>query len=68
MNKMKVHAELDKCEGYANCVVAAPNVFSIDDDENLVIVTDPSPPEDKREAVEEAVRNCPTTALSIMEE
>lgn len=65
---MKVHADIDKCEGYANCVVAAPDVFSIDDEENIVVVMNADPAEDRREAVEEAVRNCPTSALSIEED
>lgn len=63
---MKVHAEIEKCEGYANCVVAAPRVFAIDD-ENIVLVRAPDPPEEERETVEEAVRSCPTAALSIEE-
>lgn len=64
---MKVLAELDKCEGYANCVMAAPEVFSIDD-ENLVQIIDEQPAEDERPAVEEAVRSCPVSALAIAED
>lgn len=60
----RVHADLAKCEGYANCIIAAPDVFSIDDD-NVVEVLDENPPEGERPAAEEAVRNCPTQALSI---
>ena len=64
---MKVLAELDKCEGYANCVMAAPEVFSIDD-ENLVLIIDEEPAEEERPTVEEAVRSCPVSALTIAED
>lgn len=61
---VRVRADLTKCEGYANCIIAAPDVFSIDDD-NVVKVLDANPPEGERPFVEEAVRNCPTQALSV---
>lgn len=64
---MKVLADTGKCEGYANCIVAAPDVFALDVD-LIVEVIDEQPGEDKRGAVEEAVRVCPTGALSIVEE
>jgi len=64
---VKVHANLGKCEGYANCVISAPAVFSIDDD-NVVIVVDEQPAESQRAGVEEAVRNCPVDALRIEED
>lgn len=63
---MKVHADLGKCEGYANCVVVAPDVFSIDDS-GVVVVADSHPDEVYREAIGEAVRSCPVAALSIQE-
>ena len=64
---MKVRADLEKCEGYANCLVAAPDVFSIDDD-NVVLVLVEAPSEDQRAAVEEAVRSCPVAALELDED
>jgi ferredoxin len=64
---MRVVADVDKCEGYANCIIAAPDVLALDD-EFLVQVVVEHPGEDRRAAVEEAVRSCPTSALSIVEE
>lgn len=64
---MRVVADTVKCEGYANCIVAAPDVFNLDDDA-IVEVTDERPGENQRGAVEEAVRACPTGALAIVEE
>ncbi len=64
---MKIVADLILCDGYANCVIAAEDIFSIDDNGKVEILN-VSPPEDRREAVEEAVRNCPVKALSLVEE
>lgn len=62
----RVIADVDTCEGYANCVVAAPDVFSLDDD-NIVVVLVEEPSEDQLPAVEEAVRSCPIAALALEE-
>lgn len=64
---MKVLADTAKCEGYANCIIAAPDVFSLDEDA-IVQVVDEHPDERQRAVVEEAVRVCPTGALTIVEE
>jgi ferredoxin len=64
---MKVYADLDTCEGYANCVIAAPDVFDVDDS-GVVVVLDAHPGEAERETVEEAVRSCPVAALRIEED
>jgi ferredoxin len=64
---MRVLGDVDKCEGYANCVVAAPDVFTLDDD-YIVQIADERPGEHQRAAVEEAVRACPKRALGIVEE
>lgn len=64
---MRVQAEIGKCEGYANCVVAAPEVFSLDDD-YLVVVDAETPAQEQRAAVEEAVRSCPAAALALQDD
>ncbi len=65
---MKVHADLARCEGYANCVVAAPDVFTVDDADGVVVVLDAHPAEEQRDPVEEAVRSCPVAALNVGEQ
>lgn len=59
---IKVHADLEKCEGYANCIVAAPDTFDIDDDSQVVLLRT-SVPETERDRVAESVRSCPASAL-----
>jgi 3-phenylpropionate/trans-cinnamate dioxygenase ferredoxin reductase subunit len=61
---MRVTADLDKCEGYANCVAAAPDIFDIDDDGKVVLL-EVEVDETKRDNVEEAVRTCPVSALDV---
>lgn len=56
------------CQGYANCVLAAPDVFDLDDESGLAHVIDEHPSEDRRQAVEEAVRTCPTNAISVADD
>lgn len=65
---MRVQADLGRCEGYANCLMAAPSVFTIDDEESIVVIRDEQPSEEYRDAVEEAVRSCPVAALAIEED
>lgn len=61
---MKIVVDWDLCEGHGQCEFAAPDVFTIDDDGDLEVL-DETPGEDQRAAVEQAVRRCPTHALSI---
>lgn len=65
---MKVVVDLDKCLGYANCVVDAPEVFEIPDDQMVVRLLQPTPDEALRQAVEQAVLDCPAKAIEIVDE
>lgn len=62
----KVVADLSVCQGYANCVVAADDVFDIDED-GIVVLLKTSVPEIDRARVEEALRSCPVSALWLEE-
>lgn len=61
---MRIKANQRICEGFANCVSAAPDLFDIDDDDRVVVLR-PELDRTDRSRVEEAVRSCPVTALSI---
>jgi ferredoxin len=65
---MKVLVQASKCLGYANCMVAAPDVFEVGDDDGVVHLLVESPGEEQREAVERAVADCPTRAIAIEED
>jgi ferredoxin len=64
---LKVEADLEACQGYLCCLMAAPEVFDIDDDTAKVVLRMASPSEDLRPKVEDAVRSCPSRALRITE-
>lgn len=63
---MKVSVDPAKCSGIGLCEVAAPAVFEVAEDGQSRAI-DLQPPEDERAAVEQAVNDCPTGALSIEE-
>jgi 3-phenylpropionate/trans-cinnamate dioxygenase ferredoxin reductase subunit len=59
-----VKADLELCQGYANCIAAADDVFDIDDD-GVVVLLRTEIAESDRARVQEAARSCPVNALSI---
>lgn len=61
---LEVGADYAKCQGYANCITAAPDVFDVDD-EGVVIVLRDEVGEDERDRVAESVRSCPMAALTL---
>jgi sterol 14-demethylase len=62
----RVVVDRDLCQGHAICQSEAPAVFSVSKKGELTVL-DEQPPGDDREAVERAVRECPTHALRIIE-
>jgi ferredoxin len=54
------------CEANAVCVGLAPEVFDLDDDDNLTILQ-PHPTPDQLDRVRHAVRSCPKAALTLSE-
>jgi ferredoxin len=63
---MKILYDKDKCKLHAQCRGAAPELFSFAKDGSLVIL-DENPPEELREALQDAVDACPDLAISIGE-
>jgi len=59
-----VKADVELCQGYANCVLAADDTFDIDDD-GVVVLLRTGIPEPDRTRVEEAARSCPVSALTV---
>ena len=61
---MELRVDRDLCEANAVCTGIAPDVFDLDDEDELVILQ-PEPPEEMRESIEQAVASCPKTALFL---
>ncbi|GAA0417223.1 ferredoxin FdxD [Acrocarpospora corrugata] len=64
---MKVIVDYDVCEANAVCAGLAPEVFDVDDDDNLHVLL-PNPPAEVQDRVRHAVRSCPKAALSLEED
>jgi ferredoxin len=61
---MEIAVDRDLCEANAVCCGLAPEVFELDDDENLVIkIADPSA--ELLPKVQKAVERCPKNALEL---
>lgn len=61
---MKIVVDFDLCQSNAVCMGIEPAVFEVRDDGFLYILNE-NPPTELRPQMEEAVRLCPTGAISI---
>lgn len=61
---MKIVVDWDLCEANARCMEAAPEVFKVDENDELHILIE-EPGEALRAKVEEAVRLCPRQAIHL---
>ncbi|MFE0674054.1 ferredoxin [Streptomyces sp. NPDC058867] len=61
----KLDVERDRCVGAGQCVLAAPAVFDQDDQDGLVVVLDRTPQATEADAVRDAVRACPSGAITL---
>ena len=62
---MKVIVDLDVCSAHGDCVVAAPEIFDLGEDDDVVTVINPEPDEELRAIAERAEQDCPVTAIRI---
>ena len=64
---MKVVVDYDLCESNAVCMVIAPEIFEVRDDDFLYILNE-NPDESQRAKLVESVERCPKQAISIAED
>jgi ferredoxin len=62
---MKVIVDLMKCDGHDTSIEACPQVFDLRDDDNVVTVLDENPPEELRDKVYAAVRDCRKPTIKV---
>ena len=60
---MKVSVDRSVCQNHGQCAIAAPDVFDLDDDGELVY--EPEPSDEFATDVEEAADVCPVQAITI---
>ncbi len=63
---MRVVVDYTLCEGNALCEGIAPEVFAVDEDDQLHLKSQPT--EENAERVRQAVNACPRVALSLQDE
>lgn len=61
---MKIVIDLETCQSNALCMSVAPDVFDVRDDGFLYVLNE-HPEEDRRAAMVEAARLCPTQAITV---
>lgn len=61
---MRIKVDFELCESNAVCMLAAPEVFEVLDDDTLV-VHDENPSEELRDKVFLAAQRCPKRAIDI---
>jgi ferredoxin len=64
---MHIEVDWDLCEANAICQRVAPEVFKVDDNDQLQILQE-QPGEDLREKLTIAVKRCPRRALKLVED
>lgn len=63
----KMVFDRDLCQGYANCIIEAPEIWDFDEDDDTAVLRQEMPPEDLRAKAEASARGCPAHAISIEE-
>jgi len=63
---MKIEVDYGLCESNGVCMGIIPEVFDLDDNDNLNVLQ-PEVTADNESQVREAVRQCPRQAISIVE-
>jgi ferredoxin len=63
---VRVDVDWNLCESNGLCQAAAPEVFELQEDDTLLILQE-TPADALKDKVEEAIRNCPKRAISLLD-
>jgi ferredoxin len=64
---MKVVVDELRCDAHGVCVSVCPEVFDLNDDDDVVRLIDEYPDQSLRERIVKAVQQCPKAAITIEE-
>jgi ferredoxin len=62
---MKITVDTTLCEVHGDCVVVAPDIFDIGEDDDVVQILNPEPGEEQRAVLTQAAKMCPVAAIRI---
>lgn len=63
---MKIRVDYVSCEANGVCEAFAPDVFGLDDEDNLHVLSRPT--DENLDRIRQAVRSCPKVALGLEED
>jgi len=64
---VRIAVDLTKCQGYANCVMEAPELFDLDDETSKATVLVDDVPKRSADEARQAVASCPVHAITLGE-
>ena len=64
---MHIEINEERCNGHAQCELSAPDVFSLNEDGIAFLLTD-DPAAALREDVKTAIRRCPESAITLVDD
>ena len=64
---MKVIVDQNKCIASGQCVLTASDVFGQDEDDGVVVLLSPHPPDERLDDMRQAAELCPAQAITVEE-
>ena len=61
----KVALDITKCQGYANCLIEAPEIWDFDEDTDIAVLKDERPDSTLLEKAQASARGCPAHAITV---
>ncbi|MFG2884608.1 ferredoxin [Streptomyces sp. NPDC048297] len=62
---LRIVFEPTKCQGYANCLIEAPELWDFDEDDNKAVLRLANPDDTLRTRAEASARCCPAQAIRV---
>jgi ferredoxin len=62
---MRVTIDTERCISAGQCVLSAPDVFDQREDDGIVVLVNPSPPDELATDVKQAAALCPALAITV---
>ena len=60
---LKIIIDRESCDGYANCVFVAPEIFDLDDENKVILLTE-DVTDENTELIDLAINECPMRAIA----
>ncbi|MFS8520451.1 MAG: ferredoxin [Micromonosporaceae bacterium] len=61
----KVIFDAERCQGYANCLIEAPEIWEFDENSDKAVLLKEFPGDQLRAKAEASMRGCPAGAIRI---